>query len=37
VLTDSRGDMLRLGPAPYLSDRQLDQAMDILADVLGKC
>ncbi len=31
VLTDHRGEMLRLGPAPYLSDRQLNQAMDILA------
>ena len=27
VLTDSRGDMLRFGPAPYLSDRQLIDAM----------
>ncbi|WCB93544.1 Kynureninase [Baekduia alba] len=26
VLTDSRGDVLRLGPAPYLSDAQLDAA-----------
>jgi kynureninase len=31
LLTDYRGEMLRLGPAPYLSDRQLHQAMDILA------
>jgi kynureninase len=30
VLTDHRGDLLRLGPAPYLSDRQLDAAMDAL-------
>ncbi|MBP2325479.1 selenocysteine lyase/cysteine desulfurase [Kibdelosporangium banguiense] len=34
VLTDSRGDYLRLGPAPYLSDDQLRGAMDILASVL---
>lgn len=27
VMTDSRGDMLRLGPAPYLSDAQLEEAM----------
>lgn len=27
VLADSRGDALRLGPAPYLSDAQLDEAM----------
>jgi kynureninase len=30
VLTDVRGDLLRLGPAPYLSDRQLEAAMDAL-------
>ncbi|MGN9846976.1 kynureninase [Nonomuraea sp. H19] len=30
VLADSRGHMLRLGPAPYLSDDQLDAAMDAL-------
>ena len=28
VLTDYRGDVLRLGPAPYLSDAQLTAAMD---------
>lgn len=30
VLTDSRGDVLRLGPAPYLSDAQLDAAIAAL-------
>ena len=30
VFTDSRGNNLRLGPAPYLSDRQLTDAMAIL-------
>jgi kynureninase len=30
VFTDHRGDVLRLGPAPYLSDRQLAGAMEIL-------
>jgi selenocysteine lyase/cysteine desulfurase len=30
VFTDSRGNMLRLGPAPYLSDRQLTDAVAIL-------
>ena len=30
VFTDYRGNMLRLGPAPYLSDRQLTDAMTIL-------
>jgi kynureninase len=34
VLTDHRGEMLRLGPAPYLSDRQLEQAVELLGEVL---
>lgn len=34
VLTDSRGDHLRFGPAPYLSDRQLTDAMAALGDVV---
>ncbi len=34
VATDYRGDVLRLGPAPYLSDSQLSGAMDILKEVL---
>lgn len=33
VLTDSRGDILRFGPAPYLSDRQLTDAIAILGEV----
>ncbi len=33
VLTDFRGDLLRFGPAPYLSDSQLDDAMAALAEV----
>jgi kynureninase len=33
VLTDHRADVLRLGPAPYLSDAQLDEAIA----VLGAC
>lgn len=33
VLTDSRGDVLRFGPAPYLSDRQLVDAMGTLGEV----
>lgn len=33
VLADSRGDVLRLGPAPYLSDRQLTEAVGILGEV----
>lgn len=30
--TDARGDVLRLGPAPYLCDDQLRQAVALLAD-----
>ena len=32
VATDYRDDLLRLGPAPYLSDRQLDDAVAALGD-----
>jgi kynureninase len=32
--TDHRADTLRLGPAPYLSDGQLDQAITILGEAL---
>ncbi len=34
VMADYRGRSLRLGPAPYLSDRQLTEAINILGDVL---
>jgi len=34
VLVDARGDVLRFGPAPYLSDRQLHSAMDLLGEVV---
>ncbi len=34
VSTDSRGDILRLGPAPYLCDSQLRDAVAILGDLL---
>jgi kynureninase len=34
VLTDSRGDVLRLGPAPYLSDAQLDAAIAALRNAV---
>jgi kynureninase len=33
VFTDFRGDVLRLGPAPYLSDTQLRDAMGLLGEV----
>jgi kynureninase len=36
VWTDHRGDVLRLGPAPYLAMEQLDRAMAILGDVVGQ-
>lgn len=35
VLTDSRGTYLRLGPAPYLTDAQLESAVWNLGDVLS--
>jgi kynureninase len=35
VSTDSRGQHLRFGPAPYLTDEQLDVAMATLGKVLG--
>jgi kynureninase len=34
VLTDSRGDKLRFGPAPYLSDAQLETAIATLGEIL---
>lgn len=32
VRTDHRGDVLRLGPAPYLRDDQLDRAVELLGE-----
>ncbi len=34
VFTDYRGETLRLGPAPYLSDDQLGSAIEILGEVI---
>jgi kynureninase len=34
VLTDHRREVLRFGPAPYLSDRQLDEAMTLFGEVV---
>ncbi|GAA2212392.1 kynureninase [Nonomuraea monospora] len=34
VQADSRGDRLRLGPAPYLSDEQLGRAVELLGEEL---
>ncbi|MDH3744881.1 MAG: kynureninase, partial [Acidobacteriota bacterium] len=36
VFSDSRDRSLRLGPAPYLSDEQLDRSIDILGEVVGR-
>ena len=36
VLADFRGDVLRLGPAPYLQDRQLHDAVAALGDAVSK-
>jgi kynureninase len=35
VLTDARGRYLRLGPAPYLSDAQLEAAMERLGNAVS--
>ena len=34
VMTDSRGSWLRLGPAPYLGDEQLEAAVALLGESL---
>jgi kynureninase len=34
VFVDARGDVLRLGPAPYLRDDQLTNAVAVLGDVI---
>ena len=36
VHADSRGDILRLGPAPYLSDDQLEMAVALLGEVAAE-
>ena len=36
IRTDHRGDILRLGPAPYLADGQIDEALAVLAELLGR-
>jgi kynureninase len=35
VLSDSRGPWLRLGPAPYLSDEQIEAAIGLLGEALA--
>ena len=34
VWTDARGEVLRLGPAPYLSDRQVQDAVGLLGEAV---
>jgi kynureninase len=34
VHSDARGDVLRLGPAPYLRDDQLRDAIHVLGEIL---
>ncbi|MCB0804763.1 MAG: aminotransferase class V-fold PLP-dependent enzyme [Bacteroidales bacterium] len=36
VFTDNRGESLRFGPAPYLSDRQVRDSVGILGEVVWK-
>ena len=36
VFCDTRGDLLRLGPAPYLTDTQLDAAIAALGEATGR-
>ena len=36
VSTDARGDRLRFGPAPYLSDAQVARAMQLLGEVVPR-
>lgn len=35
VFTDARGEILRFGPAPYITTSQIEQAMDELEKVVG--
>ena len=36
VFADFRGRVLRLGPAPYVTDGQLDEAVGVLGEVVGE-
>jgi kynureninase len=36
VWTDARGDILRVGPAPYLDDGQLDEGVAAIGDALNR-
>ncbi|MBD1584430.1 aminotransferase class V-fold PLP-dependent enzyme [Pseudoalteromonas sp. S16_S37] len=34
IQSDSRGEQLRLGPAPYVSQSQLEQALNVMEDIV---
>jgi kynureninase len=34
ILTDSRGELLRLGPAPYVLDSEIDATLDAVAELV---
>lgn len=36
LFTDARGDILRLGPAPYLDDRQLTGGIAAPGEIIGR-
>ena len=36
VFTDARGDILRMGPAPYINTEQIKEAMSILGDIVSE-
>src|SRR5699024_5146932 len=36
IYTDARGDILRLGPAPYTTKSQIEQMIHALADIVTK-
>jgi len=36
MVTDSRCEVFPFGPAPYLSDRQLEEAMGMLGEVVAR-
>ena len=36
VFTDARGDALRFGPAPYLLDDEIDEAIDLTLNLYDK-
>lgn len=36
VMTDARGDVLRLGPAPYVTDEELETAIGLVREVIAR-